>query len=67
MLGFYLVAGLMLGVLPASFPVALILSAVVVDNSPPPQGAAPLDRAGSVACFLRRHGRSDFFGHPETS
>jgi thiol:disulfide interchange protein len=32
-LGLYLVAGLMLGVLPASFPLALILSAVVVDNS----------------------------------
>ena len=34
-LGLYLVAGLMLGVLPASFPVALILSAVVVNNSAP--------------------------------
>jgi thiol:disulfide interchange protein len=37
-LGLYLVAGLMVGVLPASFPLALILSAVVVNKSAPTTG-----------------------------
>ena len=37
-LGLYVVAGLMVGVLPASFPLALILSAVVVNNSAPTTG-----------------------------
>jgi thiol:disulfide interchange protein len=44
-LGLYLVAGLMLGVLPASFPVALILSAVVVNNSAPTTGRRALTLA----------------------
>jgi thiol:disulfide interchange protein DsbD len=41
-LGLYFVAGLMLGVLPASLPVALILSAVVVNNSAPTTGRRAL-------------------------
>ena len=45
MLGLYLVGGLMLGVLPASFPVALILSAVVVNNSAPTTGRRALTLA----------------------
>ena len=44
-LGLYLVAGLMLGVLPASFPVALILSALVVNNSAPTTGRRTLTLA----------------------